>query len=52
MAAARASKAVGPATGLQILAARRLVSKLPLELLKAGRERRTRHESTLLIVAS
>jgi len=52
VAAARTSKAIGPATGLQIRAARRLVSELPLELPEAGRERRAGHGGTLLMVAS
>ena len=50
--AARTSKAIGPATGLQIRAARRLVNELSLELPEAGRERRAGHDDTLLMGAS
>lgn len=52
VAAARTSKAVRPATGLQILTARRLVSELPLEMAEADRECRPGHRNTLLMVAS
>jgi hypothetical protein len=51
-AAARTVKPGGPSTGFQILPARRLIGELLLELPEAGRERRTRHGGTLLMVAS
>ena len=52
VAAAWTLKAVRPAARLQVLLARLLVGELPLKLLDAGRERRTRHARTLHIEVS
>ena len=41
-----------PPAGFQILPASRFIGELPLELPEAGRERRTGHAGTLLIVVS
>lgn len=47
-----ASKALGPSTGLEVLPAAFLVRELSLKLAEARRERRTRHDGTLLMAAS